>query len=599
MSGAALLLFQFRLFGASLVWSLPRQQLVLNHLHHLALIVSQYYIGANHSPEQIPFRICLWLFLPSPSIMTKATPLPSAQGLVDHGETINTLLRDIRSSLMDAKTQGLDALSRSETLLSQLEGALTSHHDGTRGSPLKVHVFHVGSLDGVLAAGVGQNVAEAAADAVERIKLRAVAVGGNFSADRLEGPYREVYAALLAGTAKSVYTKDVRNASDLVTNWPDGYFSLETSVVASTVQSSKELLDRIRQAIPLTGRDKLVHAPTFTVMGAVREFGIRKLLDAELDVNMIDWREVAMDLDRETLGLDAAEVQASRSAVAPVGASPSAPALAKLRQVKPHVLEVLKECTVNDAGVLQLPPRQLEAKLYQDVKKTLGEVEAKWSKKDDGFVFKLNNAREALRALAGQGEYLAVKDLGFFPTPDHLVDQMIAAAQLEPGMLVLEPSAGRGAIALKAAEIVGLDNVLVCELYPENAKILREQGFDSVLEADFLKIDPEPIYDVVLMNPPFTRGADMAHVLHATQFLKPEGRLVAIMSPGWETNSGKNAELFRGFVADVEAEVVPIASGEFKAAGTDIATRLVVMDAANFPANRDAQIPSPASSASA
>jgi 16S rRNA G1207 methylase RsmC len=34
------------------------------------------------------------------------------------------------------------------------------------------------------------------------------------------------------------------------------------------------------------------------------------------------------------------------------------------------------------------------------------------------------------------------------------------------------------------------------------------------------------------MNPPFSRGQDVAHILHALKFLKPGGRLVALCAAG-------------------------------------------------------------------
>lgn len=38
------------------------------------------------------------------------------------------------------------------------------------------------------------------------------------------------------------------------------------------------------------------------------------------------------------------------------------------------------------------------------------------------------------------------------------------------------------------------------------------------------------MFDVIVMNPPFDRGRDCDHVRHAFRFLKPGGKLVAVMS---------------------------------------------------------------------
>lgn len=523
--------------------------------------------------------------------MTTSQFLDAAQRLGEHNGEIQRLLSEIRGALTNAKTKGVDALEQALAPLDQLD-------DIVRGQ-LKAYVFHTGAADSVLAAGAGRDLEEARLDAMVRMRSRAIAASkdGLFLISHLPKPYQDMYMALANRAVTSKYSKPLEQASDLVTTWADGYFSVETALVSVTVQTDRALLDRIVQYLPLSGRESLVHAPTFTVMRAVREHGLRNILDKELDVHMIDWREVAMDIDRDLLGLD--ESQAMQDKAPGLGAAVQTPAgrqvddstqaaaPVKLREIPAHVQEVLRECTVNADGVLQLPRRQLEADLYQSVKKVLTEAEAKWSKKSDGFVFKLNNAQAVLNGLAGEGKFLAVKDLGFFPTPNHLVDKMIERAQLEAGMSVMEPSAGRGAIARRAADVVGIDNVMTIELYEENAKILRDQGFRDVLVADFLKIEPEPTQDVVLMNPPFTRGIDVAHVMHAARFLKPDGRLVAIMSTGWEGNKSKAAANFRDFVSEVEGQVVSIPAGQFKEAGTDVPTTLVVMDAQNFPWNRE------------
>ena len=62
---------------------------------------------------------------------------------------------------------------------------------------------------------------------------------------------------------------------------------------------------------------------------------------------------------------------------------------------------------------------------------------------------------------------------------------------------------------------------------------------------DFLETTPEPVYDRVIMNPPFTRGADAKHVLHALGFVKPGGLLVSVMSNGASYRGDKAYERIR------------------------------------------------------
>ena len=77
------------------------------------------------------------------------------------------------------------------------------------------------------------------------------------------------------------------------------------------------------------------------------------------------------------------------------------------------------------------------------------------------------------------------------------------------------------------------------------------------------------------MNPPFS--ADVDHVLHAFAHLKDGGRIVAIMSEhSFFANDKKSIE-FREFLEQRgTSEKLP--SDTFKASGTMVNTRLVIID---------------------
>ena len=102
-------------------------------------------------------------------------------------------------------------------------------------------------------------------------------------------------------------------------------------------------------------------------------------------------------------------------------------------------------------------------------------------------------------------------------------------------------------------------------VFNENANHLN-----AVLPAD---VKPT----VVLMNPPFSRQQDVQHVLHAFKFLRPGGRLVAVMSPSWAFRQNKLSEEFRQFV-DKYGDYYDNPPGTFKAAGTSVNTVLVLLD---------------------
>lgn len=118
---------------------------------------------------------------------------------------------------------------------------------------------------------------------------------------------------------------------------------------------------------------------------------------------------------------------------------------------------------------------------------------------------------------------------GFFPTPKPVIDQMLEIVSLEDGMLILEPSAGLGDIIHQ----VKLRCNCTIDAYEVNhslCNILKMKGYHAE-QQDFLTVKPQPKYELVLMNPPFERKGGVRHVLHAAEFLKPGGVLVAVVPP--------------------------------------------------------------------
>ena len=172
------------------------------------------------------------------------------------------------------------------------------------------------------------------------------------------------------------------------------------------------------------------------------------------------------------------------------------------------------------------------------------------------------------------------KRYAFFPTPDEAADKLIDAAWLtrrrDGGLWsILEPSAGTGNLARRCVK----DGALVdcVEAHDDRARALRTDGrYRSVITADFLRLQPTgELYDRVVMNPPFDRERDIDHVLHAMRFLKPDGRLAAIMSAGTEFRDTRKAKAFRALMAEKRAQWSDLPAGSFAEAGTYCNTVIV------------------------
>lgn len=154
---------------------------------------------------------------------------------------------------------------------------------------------------------------------------------------------------------------------------------------------------------------------------------------------------------------------------------------------------------------------------------------------------------------------LPAKRYGFFPTPDDAAKKVMENVPLyvadgEPGLRVLEPSAGTGSLAALCARDKNVSEVDCVEIQPDLARALRVYG--AVYNCDFLRLSPETtgLYDRVVMNPPFDRERDIDHVLHALKFLKPGGVLVAVMSAGTEFRNTKKSAAFRELMATMATD---------------------------------------------
>ena len=164
----------------------------------------------------------------------------------------------------------------------------------------------------------------------------------------------------------------------------------------------------------------------------------------------------------------------------------------------------------------------------------------------------------------------------YFPTPIPLANRVVAEADISPGMKVLEPSAGSGRIA-DAMKRAGASNIVTIEPSNQLREILDVKGYKAE-DANFLNFsDGKGSYDRIVMNPPFSGGADVDHVLHAYDLLKPGGKMVAIMSEGSFFRQSKKDEAFREFLDSVGySEKLPESS--FKESGTGVNTRMVTID---------------------
>ena len=178
-----------------------------------------------------------------------------------------------------------------------------------------------------------------------------------------------------------------------------------------------------------------------------------------------------------------------------------------------------------------------------------------------------------------------------FSTPLPMGLAAMAAAQITPCDLVLEPSAGTGLLAI-LAEIAG-GNPLLNELADTRAELLRHlfpgrpvTTFDAAQIDDHLDAGLHP--SVILMNPPFSAVANVdrrsteataRHLRSALARLAPGGRLVAITGAGFAPDAPAYAETFGCLTESAHLVFTSAVSGAaFAKHGTSFETRISVFD---------------------
>jgi len=159
-----------------------------------------------------------------------------------------------------------------------------------------------------------------------------------------------------------------------------------------------------------------------------------------------------------------------------------------------------------------------------------------------------------------------------FPTPPELARRVVELADIQPGMRVLEPSAGTG--NLLRALPVHCESVAVeinCKL--ANRLVAHDEPWPHLMTTwvgkDFLETNGDlGTFDRIVMNPPFENGADIRHILHARGKLNPGGRLVAICA-----NGPRQQEKLQ----PMAEEWIDLPEGSFAGQGTNVRTAICII----------------------
>lgn len=219
---------------------------------------------------------------------------------------------------------------------------------------------------------------------------------------------------------------------------------------------------------------------------------------------------------------------------------------------------------------------KLDRKMYERTNKVLEAAGGKWNRKIKAHIFD-GEAATRVDQIILSGEVEVPKDeFNFFPSPPDVVARLMELADVQQGMRVLEPSAGKGAIAYACADAGATVDCI--ELMEANFIALAgDARLGSVRHMDFLAQAPEASYDRVVMNPPFAKQADIMHVLHALRFLKSGGLLVSVMAASVAFRDNKLTQNFRSLICERGGDMEALPEGAFKASGTMVRSLIVTI----------------------
>jgi predicted RNA methylase len=254
------------------------------------------------------------------------------------------------------------------------------------------------------------------------------------------------------------------------------------------------------------------------------------------------------------------------------------------------VKDILTNSIAYNGNSVKLTCGQLERSVYEDVNEVFRRLQGKWKGgKVSAHQFPFD-PKPLIDAIIESGQLPPDNPYALFPTPKHVVDDILDRADLDwranlpedysPNPLyVLEPSAGLGAFAdaIKAT-LHAVDTLHCVEIDPFLAGMLKSKGH-TVFEQDFTTYQTDVVYDLVIMNPPFSVDTDklayITHIMHAWSMLRNGGTLIAIIPPSWVYNQSKKIAQFREFVSKYGQNVWTLERNTFKDSGTTIETHVI------------------------
>lgn len=235
----------------------------------------------------------------------------------------------------------------------------------------------------------------------------------------------------------------------------------------------------------------------------------------------------------------------------------------KHAQIPDNVSKILLSANFVEDMLSLGKPGSLPAKDFKECDKVLKLLGFSWNRKRGGHVKDGSDARSVIEQACQAGSVVdEKKTFQFYPTDPEAATNMVSllhrfiGVELDNGKspVILEPSAGAGALILALRESDSHARVVAVELDPRHADALSKFENCELHQADFLTWRSDELFDGILANPPYTANQDIRHVAAMLGLLAKGGVLVVALPANILQRSNKEAQALRARIGVGEGE---------------------------------------------